>query len=681
MQSVILSNPIYQHSGESEKNFALAQQASVNEDQEQRRRQLDSNGERKKIVVAREVAHMVDEFGGSVHLKATPFEEPKGTILTQATAAATGVVNSTLTTGLGLLHSAQAAVSGAVGAVTNTAKGVVDTASHIAHDAASTATHLVQDAATTAQNTATVAKDAALNAAATATTVAKNTAATATHLAQDAASTATTVAKNTAATATHLAQDAAATATSVAKNTAATASSAINSAAATATHLAQDAAATATHVAKDAAHQASDLAGAVSQKASELAEVAVSKTRDIADNISHFTTLVGVLAEEENERARRLVSGDEARSAANAFRISGLIRELGPEFYKQQPNLNYATKVLEEAERRWRLNSAHSSQAESNAHNLGKVVNNNLKSFMPRYEWVRLHISGIEEKERTRRMNDSNEIYAISNALNTSVLIKELGEGYYRQEGSFNRAHSSYATTLLEENERRNRIRTDRIIHADDSAHLLMDVVATNIEKFNYSTRNASKVANEFANMLANATIRAANTFQSASKDLAKITAERVRVMASDLSNYTNILYLAALEEKERARRLSDPDEISAINNAWAQSGLIRDLSALYKPASVSRYPLNIFEEQERRWRLSHLQGSSSRKLAAIVNANIVKFEAGAARSAAHWHAKDTVSHSRLNPNAPAFVPHQALPAKAEPVPIIASYAAAGAQL
>jgi hypothetical protein len=53
---------------------------------------------------------------------------------------------------------------------------------------------------------------------------------------------------------------------------------------------------------------------------------------------------------------------------------------------------------------------------------------------------------------------------------------------------------------LLEENERRDRIRTDKLLHAGDATHnLITDLVSDNIEKFNYSTRNAAKFANGIA--------------------------------------------------------------------------------------------------------------------------------------------------------------------------------------
>jgi len=590
------------------------------------------------MFVAHEVAHIVDEFGGSIHLKQTPIEEPKSTpILDQAQHMASNVVHSALDTGKSLLSSATAVTNAAVDAVTNATNRVVDTATSIARDAAASATSAVDSA-------------------------------------------------------THAAKDAAFSATSAA-------SAAVDSA----THVAKDAAASVTHTAQGAVHHASDLAGAVTLKTRKFGQAAANKGRAIADNISHFTTLITVLAEEENERARRMVSGDEARAAANAFRISELIRDLDIAFYKQTPNLTYATKVLEEAERRWRLNSGSSSLAESNAHNVGKLVSNNLKSFMPRYQWVHLHITGIEEKERTRRLNDSTEIYAIINALNLSFIIRELGLGFYRQEGCFSKAHASYATTLLEENERKNRIRTEKIFHADDSARLMMDVVSNNIEKFNYSTRNATRVANalfqhvrsyvhtvkpvlgetlhEFASLLANATIRAANTFSSMSRDLAKNTAQRVRTMASDISNYTSVMYLTAIEEKERARRLADPSEILAINNAWEQSGLIRELWALYRPSSMARFPLRTIEEHERRWRLSHVTPSASRQVAAIVFANRGRFESVAESCAKICHAKDVATHSRLNPNAPSFVPHIALPTKVESAITRPSNLASGAQL
>jgi hypothetical protein len=618
MESLVLSNPIYQHSGETEKSSAIAQQATVNEDQEQRRRQLDRTGEQHKVLLAKEVSHLVDQFGGNVHLKNTPYTPHKQPILQQAQQGASHVLSSALEAGKNLINSASAAA----GAVAGAAAGAVQTVANTALD---------------------------------------------------------------------------------------TATSALG----TATAVGHDAADKMGTVAHEAAHQASNIAGAVSKKTKKFASVASDKAHEIADNISHFTTLVGVLAEEENERARRMVSGDEARAAANAFRVSELIRDLGDSFYKQTPNLLYTTKVLEEAERRWRLSSSASELAESNAHREGKLVRNNLQSFMPRYQWVRSHINTLEEKERTRRLNDPAEAYAIMNALNLSFIIRELGLAFYRQEGTFSLTHAGYATTLLEENERRERIRTDKFLHPADSHHLLMDVVSNNIEKLSYSTRNAAKFANaflsikskflahlnravhgapnfqwkhgiitEFATLLGNATMKVASQFSSMTKDFAGAAAERVKTVAVDIRNFTATMYVVALEEKERARRLSDPDEVSAINNAWFQSQLIRDLSALYKPTAWARYPLGLIEESERRWRMSSVTPSASHKISALVLANRQQFALATQRAADLESARaDAIAHSRLNPRAPAFVPHQSLPAKPEPAPVQRTNIAAGAQL
>jgi len=557
------------------------------------------------MIVAKEVSHLVEEYGGSVHLKSTPYEVPAQPILEQAQAgliqaqiSATNAVSSAWETGKSILNSASAAA----GAVAGAAAGAVQTMANSARDTASSALG----------------------------------------------------------TAAAVGQDAAAQANIVA-------------------HAAAN---QASNIASKAVDTASTAAVVLSQKSKEIATVASDKAHEIADNISHFTTLVGVLAEEENERARRLVSGDEARAAANAFRVSELIRDLGADFYKQTPNLLYTTKVLEEAERRWRLNSSAGELGESNAHREGKLVQNNLQSFMPRYQWVRAHISAIEEKERTRRLTDCAEAWAIQNALSCSFLIRELGLGFYRQEGTFSRSHASYATTLLEENERRDRIRSDMLLHTADAHTVLTDIVANNIEKFNYTTRNAAKFANEFASLLGSATMKVAGQFTTLTKDFAGVAAERVKTAAGDLRNFTAIMYVVALEEKERARRLSDPNEITAINNAWFQSQLIRDLSALYKSSSLPRYPLSLVEECERRWRLSTITPNASRKIAALVNANHARFDLAMERAAERErvHA-EAIAHSRLNPRAPAFVPHQAFGPKVEPAPVARTNVASGAQL
>lgn len=606
MQSVILSNPIYQHSGETEKDCTISQQASINEDLEQRRRQLDRNGEELKAIIAKDVANMVDQYGGRVHLKQTTYVAPAEPILLQAQATATSVLSSAFEAGKSLLHSASVATSAATTAISNATsaattavsdatKGVADTASHLGHDAADYVSSATKDAANYVS------------------------------------------------------------------------------------HAAHEAAVQASDISKKVVETTSSAATAVGQKTKDLAEGAVDKAYEIADNINHFTTLVGVLAEEENERARRLISGDEARAAANAFRVSELIRDLGIAFYKQTPNLNYTTKVLEEAERRWRLNSSHSSLAESHAHSVGKLVSNNLQSFMPRYQWVRAHIASIEEKERIRRLNDCNETYAILNALKVSGFISDLGLGFYKQIDAFSRSHSSYSTTLLEELERKDRIRNDKLHHAQDSAHLLMDVVANNMEKFNYTTRQAAQFANEFASLLGNATKKVAAEFSVLTQDFAKSAATRVKAVAHDLANFSSVLYVIALEEKERARRLSDPSEIIAINNAWIQSGLIRELEGLYRSSHRALYPIGLLEEQERAWRLASVTPVASRKISAFVLANSSKFELAALRLGEIETAKLTAAHSRLNPKAPAFVPHQSF-VKVEPAVIVSIPRASGAQ-
>lgn len=620
MQSIITSNPIYQHSGETEKLPAIAQQASVNEDQEQRRRQLDGTGEQRKKLIAKEVSNLVDQFAGRVQLKSTPYTEPKQPILQQAQESATSLFSSALEAGKSLLNTATATAGAVAGAVAGGVQSVANTTLDTASSALGTASAVSHDAAVKANEVA--------------------------HLAANQAS------------------------------------SLANTAATQASSLANTAANQASTIAHKVVDTTSSAAGAVTQKAKELTNAASDKAYELADNISHFTTLVGVLAEEENERARRLVSGDEALAAANAFKVSELIRGLGDSFYKQQPNLLYTTKVLEEAERRWRLNSAGSELAERNAHKEGKLVKKNLQNFMPRYQWARTFITGLEEKERTRRLTSPSEAYAIQNALELAFIIRELGLGFYRQEGTFSRTHAGYATTLLEENERRDRIRTHNLLHANDSHSLLSDVVANNVEKFSYTTRNAAKFANEFASLLGNATMKMASQFSSLTKDFAGAATERVKTVAGDLKSFTSSMYIIALEEKERARRLSDSDEITAINNAWFQSQLIRDLSALYRPSSLARYPLGLIEESERRWRMSSITPSASRKIAGLVLANSQKFELAMQRAADAERARaDAISHSRLNPRAPAFVPHQAFAPKVEPAPIAPASVASSAQL
>lgn len=181
--------------------------------------------------------------------------------------------------------------------------------------------------------------------------------------------------------------------------------------------------------------------------------------------------------------------------------------------------------------------------------------------------------------------------------------------------------------------------------------------------------------------MLGSATKSIASNFSSLTQDFAKTAASRVKSVAGDIANYSTIMYVIALEERERARRLSDPSEINAINNAWIQSGLIRELEGLYRAGSRRAvYPLSLIEEQERRWRMASIHPSSSRKLAELVKPNLMKFELASQRMSKIEQAIDTAHHSKLNPNAPAFVPHMAHATKVEPAPIQTAPKASGAQ-
>jgi len=437
-------------------------------------------------------------------------------------------------------------------------------------------------------------------------------------------------------------------------------------------------------------HTTTDIAGAVGHKTLELAEGAANKAHEVADNISHFTSLMGVLASEEKERARRLAE-DETFAIINASKLSEHIRALGPSFYRQElPNLHYGSKLLEEAERRWRLSSSYSSVAESNAHNVGKLVQssiNRFEHFVPHHQLVLGHIHNLEEKERTRRLNDSNESFAIINALATRDLIRGLGWEFYRQEGTFDKFHAAYATTLLEENERKDRIRTQKLLHAEDSAHELMNVVSDSIQKFNWNSRQAAHFVNEFAGKLGNVTLNAASAFGEKTKEFAQTTVQRMQIVAGDLSNFASLMYVIALEERERVRRLSDFDEIHAIQNAWTQSGLIRELDGFWRDNRTLRAPrfqTSMIEEIERRYRVANADKevqSRARAVAALVNQNLAKFERAHEYAAELVRKQEIAAHSRLNPSAKPFVPSSDLSKKFQYAELPRSNIAAGAQL
>jgi hypothetical protein len=292
--------------------------------------------------------------------------------------------------------------------------------------------------------------------------------------------------------------------------------------------------------------------------------------------------------------------------------------------------------------------------AASNAHSEGRLVNKDIDAFrhhIPQPLLIRLHIRELEEKERTRRLNDSDEVYAMLNAFLVRDIMLNMGWPLYRQANSFDKCHRWYATTLLEENERRCRIRT-HLLHLHQQQQQpaqLMDIVATNLNKFTFTTSQATHFFKDIASKLGAATAQVTSSFSEKTKEFARSTLGRVRAVAGDITHFSVLMYVLALEERERLRRINDADEVTAIVNAWNQSALIRDLEYLYRPNTthLAIFPARYLEEQERRWRINQDDTqirANAQAVAKIVIANAGRFE----------HA----TRSRLNPNAPAFVPH-----------------------
>jgi len=643
-----LSNPIYQHSGETQKICPLAAQASINEDIEQRRRQLDSQGEARKIILAKEVSNMIDET--DIHLRTTPFPEAQESLTVKLSGAIEASKNILISAASATQHAADAAVQ----ASSNAANAAVQASSNVANAAIGAATSVGANALSAAEGVAQTTATKAVQAEHAAANAFTRAAAYISHMGHDAASAISSATK--------------------------TAAGVITNTASNAAHKAAD-------LTEKAVDTTADLASAVGQKTRELAENAANKAHEVADNISHFTALVTLLAAEEKERARRLVE-DETFAIINAMKLSEQIRALGPAFYRQEtPNLLYGTKLLEEAERRWRLSSPYTALAANNAHTVGKLVADNVHTyhhFVPQRQLILGHIRSLEEKERTRRLIDSDETYAIMNALATRDIIRGLGWEFYRQDGAFDKFHKAYATTLLEEIERTYRIRTHKLLHTEDSAHLLMDVVATNITKFHVSTRQAAHLANEFAGKLGKTALEAASVFSQKAKDFAQFSTQRMQNAAGDISSFASIMYVLAREEGERVRRLNDPDEIYAIQNAWAQSALIRGLEGFWRQSQSARYPTAMLEELERRRRIAFDDKETKKTAhlcAQIVSENLAKFEKAHDYSAELIRKREVAAHSRLNPNAPAFVPHSAPAMKIEPPAPQPVYAASRATM
>jgi len=83
--------------------------------------------------------------------------------------------------------------------------------------------------------------------------------------------------------------------------------------------------------------------------------------------------------EEDSERIRRMNSETEATAIANAFAVSSLIKELGPEFYRpaEEPRSTYTTQMLEDIERKRRESQdSTDNTAVKNARAVSTLVKN-----------------------------------------------------------------------------------------------------------------------------------------------------------------------------------------------------------------------------------------------------------------------------------------------------------------
>jgi hypothetical protein len=112
----------------------------------------------------------------------------------------------------------------------------------------------------------------------------------------------------------------------------------------------------------------------------------LGKVNQTFTHISENTNLAFAVLEEEGERQRRLTSELEAYAILNALRVSSLLKELAPAFYRPafEPTRKYSTRLLEENERaRRQIVDLSDHIAINNAKNIAELITNKFTAPAP----------------------------------------------------------------------------------------------------------------------------------------------------------------------------------------------------------------------------------------------------------------------------------------------------------
>jgi len=385
------------HTAETKKIPAIATQAGIVEDLEQRRRLMDLEGEGHRICMA----SMTSEI-----LKSTTHELKHVPYPTSAPLDAKSAEVTFTSQGVAILNAVQGALDVASTFAEDTYHKTTEAASELGHKTAETASAFSHKTAELASSFSHGAVDLASRTVDLATSFGERTAEAASGAASAIGHKTADLAAKSVDLAASLGEKTAEVAIVVGEKTASAASVVSHKTAEVAavvgekTSEAAGAAAVAAEktfaVASDLGHKtaevawpkAAELAHVVSQKtavvaatviplAQDLAQEAKSRLVHLADDISYSTTKAYVTAVMEAERRRRMLDVNEQYAILNALAVSNLFKALAPEFYRQSDYCYaYSFKLLEELERKWRLLPANIEIARANAHSITKLVEN-----------------------------------------------------------------------------------------------------------------------------------------------------------------------------------------------------------------------------------------------------------------------------------------------------------------
>jgi len=148
--------------------------------------------------------------------------------------------------------------------------------------------------------------------------------------------------------------------------------------------------------AQGVAHQGVEKVEEVVHKLKDVSLKIYGKVNKVWSNLSENAGLAFAVLEEENERVYRMNSDNETYAVLNGLRVSNLIKELSPEFYKPscEPTRNYTTKLLEEIERSRRVHEAfYDHTAINNAMSVSLLIEQKFSVGIP------LSTKGLVAKE------------------------------------------------------------------------------------------------------------------------------------------------------------------------------------------------------------------------------------------------------------------------------------------